>query len=898
MPNERVTRTAIIAVHGVGSPPRFDTARGIADLLTQYGCASAACSYPSFSEQFIKIPTSPLVIPPEAGGKAAQPQERAPRFSKRISGFTVEGRDRTTFAPDDITSDMDLDVAFMRDQLVGYEARSRRVPYNTIEICGARVRDTPHGQVEDEVHIYEMHWADLSRIGTGVLSVIGALYQLTLHIAHLGRKTLDLASAAAMRRPKSDNEAELWSKVSFWHAWVLRFFTVGVPVFSMLLLGCVILFLPDALAPRKRLVIGVVLLELALLIGIGLRAYFRDRARNAAGKLIGFILAFAAAGIAAVVFSASIGGNSLGVVLLNTASIGLVLLAYLVIINRYDSVAPGALPWGAAGLVVMLAGMAYWGPRFVRGTSAEEGEGLRYVAFVGFQFSYILLMIVWLLIWFAAVATIVSAFRLRRSLRHATIRPNETRVRSKRAMWTAKVTLAMALFGLLITALVGYESVTILAWRMHGTPVGATTSANRAEPEGGFNIFPLVRQGQPLPLIAKALVGTETTCPVTAPYDAAACSKRFFQALIAQSGTAGLPIALAFAGLSLLLISWFIVLVAVTSVREPKSQSVYAQNVGAWVTDGFRWLHAAGSVLVMGLAFALSYGLVDTTYKLITGNLTGFLPGMSTDRAGDTLVWLAIALLASSATLAAARVRVALIASRARPALGILLDVDNYLRESPQDATPRATIMERFGSLMEHVVTRKARDGSRYFDRILIVSHSQGTVIAADFLRFLTLAGVKSPNLAGVDVRLLTMGSPLRQLYSVHFPHLYDWVDGTDDHGDGGKPDDDSAAAARSIVGPPLIAPPLTIAPVLNELSPSPRWLRVSQWVNLFTAGDYVGRPLWQRDDTPNVWKYDPHDKAIMGNGRRERCLGDGTHTRYWTSLDVAEEIDDLIAAP
>jgi hypothetical protein len=39
-------------------------------------------------------------------------------------------------------------------------------------------------------------------------------------------------------------------------------------------------------------------------------------------------------------------------------------------------------------------------------------------------------------------------------------------------------------------------------------------------------------------------------------------------------------------------------------------------------------------------------------------------------------------------------------------------------------------------------------------------------------------------------------------------------------------------------------------------------------------------------------------DEAIHGDRRRERCLGAGTHTHYWESVDVAEELDQLIATP
>ena len=865
-------RTAIIAVHGVGSPPRFDTARGIADLLTQYGCCSDTCSYPSFQEQMIKIPTSPVITPPATGGRD--------KPDKRL------GHDRTKFVDADPVAGEHIDIAFARDQLLGYETESKRIPYNTLEIVGCRVHDGPSGRVEEEVRIFEMYWADLSRVGTGVLRLLGALYQLILHLGHLGRKTLDLASAATARQPGAADVARHWKRVASTHAWALRFFTIGVPVFSLLLLACVALFLPDAISPRRRLLIGVVILEVALLVGVGVRTYFRDRATNAAGRLVTWILVLVSAGVLVVLFAAKLGGNSLGVAVLNTTTVVLVLLAYLAVLKQYNTAAPGAFWCGIAGLVIVMIGMLSWGPRFRLSAGEATGEGLRFTALAGFQFAYILLMVVWVLIWAAAMLTTFNYLRLRSSLRRSRAQSMEDHTRAKRAMWTAKVTLGLSLFSLIVTALVGYEALNQFAWRVHGAPAELTQASviapgARADSASGFNIYPSLPPGASFPLITKSLVRPDTTCPPPPPgreYDASACSKHFFDSLIAQSGTAGLPIALGAAGLALLLISWFIVLIAVTSLRVPKSESVYARNVGDWVTDGFKWTHAAGSVMVVGFATALSVGLAFAIWRAAGSGTESWL---TTQTTSDILVWLALAALATAATLAAARARIELLASRARPAVGIVLDVDNYLRESPKTATPKAMIAERYASLLRHVVEKKASDGTTpYFDRVVIVSHSQGTVISADFLRYLTIARVASPDLSGVDLRLLTMGCPLRQLYAVHFPHLYGWVDRTDYVPEAERREDrDFAARAGGLVlpsdasGVPLttIRSATTVTSSLDEMSPSPRWLRVRQWVNLFTAGDYVGRPLWQNDSSPNVWKFDAH--AAAGRRRAARTL-------------------------
>jgi esterase/lipase superfamily enzyme len=75
---------------------------------------------------------------------------------------------------------------------------------------------------------------------------------------------------------------------------------------------------------------------------------------------------------------------------------------------------------------------------------------------------------------------------------------------------------------------------------------------------------------------------------------------------------------------------------------------------------------------------------------------------------------------------------------------------------------------ERFASLLRYVGSRRAVvDGKSapFFDRIIIVSHSQGTVIAADLLRFLRVTGAELGLVDG-RFRLVTMGSPLHQLYA------------------------------------------------------------------------------------------------------------------------------------
>ncbi|HEX3867645.1 MAG TPA: hypothetical protein VHV78_12870, partial [Gemmatimonadaceae bacterium] len=132
----------------MGSPRRLETARGVAELLTQHGTSEATAgettAYSGFAEQFITIPTQPVVTPRESR-RPDRPKAPARTLGARAKDFVPHARDRTTFDANDQTAVADLDIAFMRDQLVGYETASERVPYRTIELTGPRATRRSNG---------------------------------------------------------------------------------------------------------------------------------------------------------------------------------------------------------------------------------------------------------------------------------------------------------------------------------------------------------------------------------------------------------------------------------------------------------------------------------------------------------------------------------------------------------------------------------------------------------------------------------------------------------------------------------------------------------------------------------------------------------------------------------
>jgi hypothetical protein len=123
-----------------------------------------------------------------------------------------------------------------------------------------------------------------------------------------------------------------------------------------------------------------------------------------------------------------------------------------------------------------------------------------------------------------------------------------------------------------------------------------------------------------------------------------------------------------------------------------------------------------------------------------------------------------------------------------------------------------------------------------------------------------------------MPIALVTVGSPLRDLYAERFPLLYRWI-GRD-------------TAFENAV-PPAAA------------------LGASEWVNACRSGDYVGRFIWTPDDDAARFvaaTVDPDGnvQARRAGDRKEFCLGAGGHTHYFSNdaVALAIEIDRLVARP
>jgi hypothetical protein len=350
----------------------------------------------------------------------------------------------------------------------------------------------------------------------------------------------------------------------------------------------------------------------------------------------------------------------------------------------------------------------------------------------------------------------------------------------------------------------------------------------------------------------------------------------YFEGLFVWSATPGFWVALLVMIFGLFLLVLWVTPSIFTEQDSPvRSTNNSSVRMGKWLSRGLD-----ATKIVTCLAWCSAF-LLPSLFGILYGDpifnkLQGLFPWLKSPSAtmvaftSGTIEYIGIGV-TSAAVLAG-------LAGSGSTALGIILDVDNYLRTSPNEATPRARIMERYVSLIRFLSGDKDATGGKY-DRIVIVAHSLGALISGDLLLYL-MAQSDSPE---IEIYLFSMGNPVRQLLNRFFPFLYEWVRPIPDNSLGPLKD-------------PAQAPPV----IGSDVGPDPRSLGVARWVSAYRSGDYVGRSLWLDE-----W-YNREASAGQGETyvakdspglREEMCIGAGAHQHYWdqSAPDIAEKLDELI---
>lgn len=837
----------MIAVHGVGDQQPFDTVREIGDLLQSlsYGARSVtepppACFFPKpenpvyypFREHGLRIDVRPVVVT-QAGATAAPEAGRTVgKKSKKVLGPFNHWVGQRLKAKQRVTDKDDIQTEFKRGQLRCYGGEEPENTYQTLRLEGTRA---PFGGAgRRDVHIYEMYWADLSRLKAGIWSVFTELYQLLFHLSSLGVHTVNAAAAYHADRRS-------WRCFSWLQGAASTALTVAIPALNLSMLGiagvlaslCAICKLSAQRQTDALMVVGAVLIT--VLIGLQFWRMLADHRMAVGVWLLGIVPLIAAAGWIATHQSAS-GSKVLCPVSIPLQVMESVVAAALsavliwLLLKAYDKRRPGALKWSkilaivalVAGLITMIGDLpdeafAFWARLFD-------------VVFRLLELTWIVFVLLTAINLFAGA---FAVFELRKADRDL----------GRRSWWTGSLMLALpsAFFAM----------VTISAWWLVLQSLAAMVPQ--------LALYETWKFGEPTQKLGEFLKAMFNGAPILV-----------LASLAVATGIAAIPAI------------WGLIPVVLQEIRPPETYESLtppaSTRTGKWLTFGFTGLWVAGCILyfstVFGVPVLVRFSQGASRAMEITGGISGAAFALLLLMRGS---WRKLVL-------------------GFRTILDILLDVDNWLREHPLNNNPAARICGRYVSLLRYICEWKDSSGEPY-DALLIIAHSQGTVISADLLRFLQkesggALGAYDPELARLDrthitrpqnfpVFLLTMGCPLRQLYGLRFPYLYKWAR------------HDNVDSVQTWVTPDLLSP-----------NPNPTDMGVDFWENLYRSGDYIGRYLWRSPNCGYVWNGDHSGDPVAASvstdslTRLEFCIGSGAHTHYWdkTGTVVANELDRLIA--
>lgn len=882
-------RIAIVGVHGVADQKPGETAETILRIL-QTG------RHATTSEGFTPVR---LAIPVE---KLAPPESEA--------------------IADQVATE-DASVAFICEQTRRYDPQSRPddAVYETVCFRGdVRIDDK-----SVPVDVYELHWADLSRLSSGFWNLFQEFYQLLFHLGSLGRRTLETPD------PPNDGSAKAHAPTSKLfsglHGIALVLLCEAIPVLNLLLFAVLSLMVPAKFEQLLAVTGTSSSVHQSLAVGgVGLLA-----ALAALATL--FSSQGTALGVGTQMLLRRTGGMALGVI----AFSWLIRTEFADVLRQKGVVDAAWMVWGHSIL-----------------TRPVEPSRLFALVWI----AAVIAGLTWLLRGFAArkpsvaplsicAGGIVGGLLLAEwTLLRAT--PAGTLTATMRTAWVVHVGLkacwmVLAIAAVLLVVLYPIELWRAAARRDRARGRAATTVlASLVIP---LNLFAIVTM-----LVYGVAYGVGMSFEATRPPDDSfslwtpygrheTTAAALLRDMLVGSGSSMAYLVVVFWGLAVLSSLQAFFWAGWCEATRPlermagKSAAVEQLSValGAALTRGYRRLIGPIFWLILALPFAGAAGrawdvlhhprvpnaaMADITFDALGlvpksfrmgGSSAGHGPIATTSRAAvqieaapvdDSQPAPGMLWLSALGILLLWVGRLDWVAQRLWPILDVALDVDNYLRERPWHSNPKARIATRYAALLRFLALQtdpRDPDGCRY-GRVIFVAHSQGTVITADVLRFLTkvpdarlarlgLGGnTKTAGSTRPALCLLTVGTPLRQLYGWRFPNLYWWAR-HDGAGDG------AAGTAEQ--------------PIARTCRPNPDEFSLRAWINAYGAADYVGRSLWRNDEGENIdWIYRPwHERPDResrddhGEGRwrrRELCLGPSAHMRYFD--DHAHELRTLIA--
>jgi hypothetical protein len=810
-----IDRVAVVVVHGIADQRAGQTVRELARLLCHGGEGEPRYVQGEMHEVLVPVAklepggaASPAAAPsPTGDGRKAETSRRRPGTP---SGFyQAQKSAHATGAAEAGAPDLGL---ALNDYLLGrLELSEREALYESTRVSlRRRANDRP-------VDIFELYWADLSRLGEGGFRALSALYQLFFHLGTLAADVVDQVSLSV----GGGRAWRLLQRMHAWLAWLMKgpAALVQLSMLLLVLFGAAGLVSIDQQAQVLAAVFAVGAIVLTALAAL---AWLRGT--SLAGRWAKLLLLLAAALACSVAVVVALRAETellrlhFGAGALAVAVLG----AWL--IERYSRVTHGVRVLGHLLVAATVIGLCVDGRALLPHVSTQA-EWMLTAAFNVGEWLLAAMLLVWAVYVAVQTAALVLGLWLGRGADYAARQSLDTSRLAVVGSTALFAVLSLVLWSV-ISYVAGHQLKDFLYLPVifgRGYRSGEIYLDARIQTLGGFFT----------PLVLAFTVLASATLLVLVP-----------SLLEEISPTTN-----------------------VDSRGRRREAVVWSERLGKWLGGGLRWLKRTfamvvppgaivGGVLYLAFVyqqFAFSAGAAGEVAKWVAGWLE-YLQGETLVSAGK---WLA----GGALTIAALGSRFTQTFGRLRVTLDAVLDVDNYFRDPPNHQPPRARIYSRYASLLAYL-----RD--RGYARIVIVSHSQGTVISADLLRYLHVQRRLAEIVGRVPIVLVTVGSPLRDLYAERFPLLYRWMG--------------SNAAGFA-----------TAEPSASDIG-------AVEWVNACRSGDYVGRFLW----TPPGHAYrialvgpDGQVEADRAGDRTEFCLGAGAHTHYFSNdaVALAVEIDRLI---
>jgi hypothetical protein len=808
---------AVVVVHGIADQRPGQTVRELARLLCHGGEGEPPYVQGELHE--VLVPVAKLAPGPAPVPVASPPSTHdgrtadGPRRPGTPSGFyQAQASVRVGVVASDARTH-DLGLALNHYLLGRFELSERDALYESTRISLRRRAD------DRPVDVFELYWADLSRLGEGGWRALSALYQLCVHLGTLAADVVDQVSLSV----GGGRAWGLLQRLHAWLAWLIKgpAALVQLSMLLLVLFGTAALITPDRQGQAlAAFFAGAAIVSIALAVLAWLRARSPGAGWSRLLSLLGAALACAVAVVVALRADREMPVMHFGAGVLVIAVLG----GWL--IERYARVTHGVRVLGHLLVAATVIALCVDGRRLLPHVSTQA-EWMLTAAFHVGEWLLAALLMVWGGYVVVQTAALGLGLWLGRGVDHAASRSLDT---SRLAVVGSTALFAMLslIVWSVISAVAGRQLTDFLYVPVlfgRGYRSGEIFLDDRIQTFGGF-FTPLV-----LALTALASAALMVLAP---------------SLMEELSPTTNLD-----------------------ARGRRREAVVWTERLGDWLEGGMRWLRRTFASVVP--PFAIVGGLLYLAFVYrefaVSASSKGHLARWITEGLdalqGETLVAAGKWLAGGALTMAALGARFTQTFGRLRVALDAVLDVDSYFRDPPDRQPPRARIYARYASLLAYL-----RDHG--YARIVIVAHSQGTVISADLLRYLHVQQ-RLPEVVGdLPIAFVTVGSPLRDLYAEHFPLLYGWM---------GSRGAEFATA-----------------------EPTASSIGAVEWVNTFRSGDYVGRGLWTSAEHGYriaVVGPDGTVEAERSGDRTEFCLGAGAHTHYFSNdaVALAVEVDRLVGS-